>query len=141
MARQVLNSRRPSETFAVPVQMDFVEVKVLVTVGFDAAGNPMEVFCASFKAGTSLHAIVMDACILLSRLLQHGDGPSAVLRGMCQPYSLVGRIAEEVARYEMPKAPDEAEPQPVDPVPPTRWDNSGLAASHRPLFESLDKFD
>lgn len=101
MARQVLGSRRPSETFSVPVQMDHSEVKVLVTVGFDDVGNPMEVFCASFKAGTSLHAIVMDACILFSRLLQHGDRPSAVLRGMCQPYSLVGRIAEEVARYEI----------------------------------------
>lgn len=125
MARQVLDSRRPSETFAVPVQMDHSEVKVLVTVGFDPQGNPMEVFCASFKAGTSLHAIVMDACILYSRLLQYGDRPSVILRGMCQPYSLVGRIAEEVARYEIPKASGEAEPLPIEPVGPKSFTPTG----------------
>lgn len=80
--------------------MDGLEKMILVTVGFDDHG-PREVFCADFKAGTAMHSIVMDACILLSRLLQHGDSPDDILAGMSgggderdHKRSLIGRIAE-----------------------------------------------
>lgn len=101
MVRQVLPSRRPSATSKVYVTMDNgKEIKILITIGFDPQGRPAEVFCADFKAGTALHAIVMDACICLSRLLQHGDTPKDILRSMCRPHSLLGTIASEVAEFE-----------------------------------------
>lgn len=99
MARDRLPDRRPSETLVVPVVVDGREVRILVTVGFADAGMtvPREVFCADWKAGTSLHAIVMDACILMSRLLQHGDRPDELAGTLCQPPSLVGTIARAVS--------------------------------------------
>jgi len=95
--------------------------KVLITIGFDAANNPIEVFCADFKAGTSLHSIVMDACILFSRLLQHGDEPDDLEHSMCQPHSLLGSIASAVAKYQVRKPPvsdgDDAPSLPPRPLP------------------------
>lgn len=122
MARQVLPSRRPSVTSKVRVLMDNErEIKILITIGFDPAGRPAEVFCADFKAGTALHSIVMDACICFSRLLQHGDTPKDILRGMSAPLSLLGAIASAVAEFECPpdtgKTEPEPEPEPVRPRP------------------------
>lgn len=110
MTRTRLADRRYSETHRVEVEMDLKPKIILVTIGFDERGRPSEVFCADFKAGTSMHGIVMDACIVLSRLLQHGDDPADILRGMSggpadaiegmadadHRRSLIGRIAEIV---------------------------------------------
>jgi hypothetical protein len=76
------------------------EVHMLVTVGFDNLDKPREVFCASFKAGTTMNAVVMDACILLSRLLQHGDVAAELEATMSQPHSMMGAIAAAVAECE-----------------------------------------
>jgi hypothetical protein len=75
-------------------------INLLVTVGFGDSGLPSEVFCADFKAGSDLHAAVTDACILLSRLLQHGDAPGELVASMCSPPSLIGTIARAVAEEE-----------------------------------------
>lgn len=115
--RQRLPDRRPSVTERVAVTLDGgKDTYVIVTVGFEdmEMKKPREVFCADFKAGTSLHAIVMDACILLSRLLQHGDTPQELASSLCQPHSLVGTIAAHVVRlcepgihvHEIAPAPD-----------------------------------
>jgi hypothetical protein len=64
-----------------------------VTFGFDENGELREVFCADFKAGSDMHAVVTDACILLSRLLQHGDSSTELARTLCNPPSLIGSIA------------------------------------------------
>jgi len=98
--RTRLPDRRPSLTTPVRVPMDGgKEIEITITVGFAdrEMREPREVFCNDFKAGTSLHAIVMDACILLSRCLQHGDHPAELARTCCQPPSLVGAIAACVA--------------------------------------------
>lgn len=100
MTRHVLPERRANITAKVHVEMDGNVKDILITIGFDNDGKPREVFCADFKAGTSIHAIVMDACILFSRLLQHDDTPSDLLSSMCQPHSLIGMIAATVAQYE-----------------------------------------
>jgi hypothetical protein len=91
------------------------EVHVLITVGFDEEGEPKEVFCASFKSGTTMNSIVMDACILFSRLLQHGDLPPDLLASMCQPPSLIGAIAAAVAECKGPRRPSLGWAAPVDP--------------------------
>lgn len=89
-------NRRFSATRKIPVTLEGKDHMVTVTVGF-LDGRPIEVFCASFKVGTSLNAIVGDACILLSRLLQHGDGPEELAKTLCTPPSLIGRVAQAVA--------------------------------------------
>jgi hypothetical protein len=77
------------------------EISLTVTFGFDGADNVREVFCADFKAGSDLHAVVMDACILLSRLLQHGDPPEELASTLCEPPSLVGCIARAVSLVQL----------------------------------------
>lgn len=72
------------------------QLKFIVTFGFDRNHDVREVFCADFKAGSDTHSIITDACILLSRLLQHGDSPSELLASMCFPRSLIGTIAAAI---------------------------------------------
>lgn len=69
------------------------EFGIEITMGFDGIGIK-EVFCASFKAGSDNQAIVSDACILVSRLLQHGNTPADILKSMCSPPSLIGQICQ-----------------------------------------------
>jgi hypothetical protein len=99
MARDKLSDRRFSATMPVVVDIDGHEHKILITVGFRDGDRklPAEVFCASFKAGTGLNHIVSDSCVLLSRLMQHGDAPAELAKSLCQPPSLIGVIAAAVA--------------------------------------------
>jgi hypothetical protein len=93
--RTRLADRRASVTSRVIFAMaDGKEIGLTVTFGLDQEGNVREAFCADFKAGSDLHAIVMDSCILLSRLLQHGDAPEELARTLCAPPSLIGCIAK-----------------------------------------------
>ena len=100
MTRAHLPSRRLNQTCKVRYLFSSgqKEMDILITVGYDERHRAKEVFCADFKAGSDLHAIVMDACIPLSRLLQHGDTPDELARSMCEPHSLLGTIAAAVAR-------------------------------------------
>lgn len=100
--RQKLDDRRPNVTCSVVWTSSHENaIKLLITVGFDKyTGKVQEVFCADFKAGSDLHAIVMDACILFSRLLQHGDTPAELAASMCSPPSMLGTIAAAVAAIE-----------------------------------------
>jgi hypothetical protein len=81
----------------VPISEEGKTQEVIVTVGFDLEGKPREVFCADWKSGAAMHSIVIDACILLSRLLQHGDSPADLAVTLCQPPSVLGAIAAHVA--------------------------------------------
>jgi hypothetical protein len=100
MTRHKLPARRPSITTRAPVTLDEgIQWVLLLTIGFrdDEHKVPAEVFCSSFKVGTSMNSIVSDACILLSRLYQHGDSPHDIADSLCEPPSLVGQIATIVA--------------------------------------------
>ena len=96
-----LPDRRRSTTIEVEAVLDNNHrQKLIVTVGFGDDGRPMEVFCASFRAGTAMNFIVMDACILISRLLQHGDDPRDILQTLrSDTLSLIGVIAEAVSKF------------------------------------------
>lgn len=99
MARAKLSDRRASVTIRVDhAWAGGNEVSVLVTLGYDPLGNVREVFSADFKSGTDLYFIITDACILLSRLLQHGDTPAEIAASMCSPASLIGTIAAAIVR-------------------------------------------
>jgi len=106
MTRPSLPPRRPSVTEKITIVMaSGSEFQVLITVGFadDAMQRPIEVFCADFKAGTDLHSMVMDSCIALSRLLQHGDDPEELAKSFSKPRSMLGFIAMEVSKMKGPK--------------------------------------
>ena len=95
--RSKLPDRRRSLNIKLPVTLDAgKQVIIVITVGFDRDRRPMEVFCADFKAGTTLHSTVMDACILLSRLYQHGDNPDELAKTLTEG-SLISKIAQAVA--------------------------------------------
>ena len=122
MTRGKIPDRRPNETFNLTYTSYSGTARTLiVTVGFDRDAKPFEVFCASFKVGTDTNAIVSDACIMMSRLLQHGETPAEIARGMCQPHSLLGQIAAALVRYEPSREPGE----PADPPRPPSFSPAG----------------
>lgn len=110
MTRQRLPDRRINATRKVTwATYGGNEQTILVTFGFKkrllspeqvAAGEHniyriAEVFCADFKAGSDTQAIVTDACVLISRLLQSSNDTVADLRAsMCEPPSLIGCILQ-----------------------------------------------
>ena len=103
MSREKLSNRRSSITHRIAMDMDGKEVILLITVGYDTAiypPQPREVFCANFKVGTSLHAIVMDSCILLSLLLQHGEDPKSIAARLT-PGSLLETLCNGVLLDEL----------------------------------------
>lgn len=101
MSRVKLADRRAAITRKIVASMDGgKEVDILITVGFDENQKAKEVFCAAFKSGTALHGMVMDFCVMLSRLLQHGDSPRELAASCCEGPSLVGQIAQAVAEME-----------------------------------------
>lgn len=105
MTRQRLPDRRLNATRKVTwMTYGGNEQTILVTFGFRLAPNVAEygvryeiaeVFCADFKAGSDTQAIVTDACVLISRLLQSSNDTVADLRAsMCEPPSLIGCILQ-----------------------------------------------
>lgn len=76
-----------------------------VTIGFDVARDKIgEVFTHGAKAGSAMDAILDDACVALSLLLQHGVEPSALASSMGRlgdrkaPASIIGALADLIAR-------------------------------------------
>ena len=108
MTRQRLPDRRASVTDRVEFDSAGRTYRVHVTVGFDAAGAPREVFCAAWKSGAELQSIVIDACILMSRLLQHGDDPVEIAATLCRPPSVLGQVAAVVAAHSAERASETA---------------------------------
>ena len=99
--RTKLPTRRSSANLAITFKSAAgKDIKLLITVGYDEEHKIREVFCANFQSGSDNHALVMDACILLSRLLQHGDTPTELVKSMCSPPSLIGTIAQAILQEE-----------------------------------------
>lgn len=76
MSRQPLPNRRPNLTTAT----DWNGHEFTVTVGFDAKGNPGEVFAQHAKG--DMAAMLADACVLISIGLQHGITPEALAKSL-----------------------------------------------------------
>ena len=100
MPRERLPDRRPNQT------MDLVYDGTLyaVTVGFQPdTGEPREIFTHGARVGSNMDAILDDACILLSILLQHRVEPAALARSMGrlgrggQAASVIGALAGMLA--------------------------------------------
>lgn len=78
------------------------QIKMLVTFGLDAEHKRViELFCADFKAGTDQHTLVMDVCVMLSLLMQHGYEPKNLLSRLAGvPRSLAGQLMEAAVKVE-----------------------------------------
>ena len=53
-----------------------------VCVGYDDAGQPLEVFADGQKTGSTMAAFIDDACIVISIALQHGIAPAVLARSL-----------------------------------------------------------
>jgi hypothetical protein len=105
MNRQRLPDRRPSST---TVLMHGGR-SYSVTIGFDSANERVgEVFTHGAKVGSNMDAILDDACIALSLLLQHGVEPASLASSMGRlgdgstPASIIGALADLLAREAQP---------------------------------------
>lgn len=93
--REKLPERRPAVNQVIKFKsVAGHEIELIITIGYGNQSQVREVFCADFKAGSDNQAIVSDACILLSRLLQYGNTPADILKSMCSPPSLIGQICQ-----------------------------------------------
>ena len=96
MTRTPLPFRRENET----IDLIFGNQTFAVTIGFRRDGSPGEVFVYGAKVGSDLHAMLSDACIVVSLLLQHGVQPAALAHSMGRagngviPASLIGALTD-----------------------------------------------
>jgi hypothetical protein len=92
--------RLPERRIADTRELLFDNMQFTVTVGVFPDGRPGEVFARCGKAGSQLDGLIDDACVLVSRLLQHGEAPSILVRSLGRdgdrPASVIGAIAEIV---------------------------------------------
>lgn len=77
MTRTALPTRRPNVTTDAIWQ----DHQITVTVGFDLAGCPREVF-ADAKRGGAMQATLADACVLISIALQHDVAPTDLSKSL-----------------------------------------------------------
>ena len=96
--RESLSQRRPSLT----VDLNFGGRRYAATIGYFPDGRPSEVFAKGAKIGSGMDAILDDASILVSLLLQHGVEPAAISKSMSrirdgEAASVVGALANLIA--------------------------------------------
>ena len=72
----------------------------MVTIGFYADGRPGEVFTHGARSGSSLDALLADACVVVSCLIQHGAEPRELAASMgrlgnAESASVIGAVVEQ----------------------------------------------
>jgi hypothetical protein len=79
--------------------------------GPDAIGEkrPGEVFVHGVRTGSSLDALLADACVVVSCLLQHGVEPRELAHSMgrlgnAEPASIIGAVVDLAAAAAVPTA-------------------------------------
>lgn len=88
-------TKLPSRRQQVIENIDAHGWQLTLGVGFAPDGTAREIFLDGFKSGQDIEALLDDACILASMLLQHG-------------YS-AAQLADKLGR-EGPQSPDQASP-------------------------------
>jgi hypothetical protein len=110
MSRQRLPDRRAAET----VQLEHGGTRFMVTIGFYPDGRPGEVFVYGVRTGSSLDALLADACVVISCLMQHGVEPRELAHSMgrlgnAKPASIIGAVIDlAAAMSQASKATEEA---------------------------------
>jgi hypothetical protein len=98
MTRQRLPNRRAAET----VMLEHDGARFMVTIGFYPDGRPGEVFTHGARSGSNLDALLADACVVVSYLIQHGVEPGELAGSMgrlgnTKPASVIGAVIDLVA--------------------------------------------
>jgi hypothetical protein len=98
MTRVRLPNRRPAET----VMLEHDGARFMVTIGFYPDGRPGEVFTHGARSGSNMDALLADACVVVSCLIQHGVEPSNLAGSMgrlgnTKPASVIGAVVDLVA--------------------------------------------
>lgn len=98
MSRIRLPDRRAAETIA----LEHDGARFMVTIGFYPDGRPGEVFVHGARSGSGMDALLADACVVVSCLIQHGAVPGDLAASMgrlgdAQPASIIGAVIDLVA--------------------------------------------
>jgi hypothetical protein len=94
--------RLPNRRAAMTIGIEHGGQQFTVTVGFYPDNRPGEVFTHGIKTGSSLDALLADACVLVSVLMQHGITPvelasSTGRQGGGGPASVIGAVLDLLA--------------------------------------------
>ena len=73
-----------------------------MTIGFYPDGRPGEVFTHGIRSGSNLDALLADACVVVSCLMQHGVEPREIAGSMgrlgnAEPASIIGAVIDLAA--------------------------------------------
>ena len=95
--------RLPNRRFAETVELEHGGTQFMVTIGFYPDGRPGEVFTHGARSGSNLDALLADACVVVSCLIQHGAEPRDLAASMgrlgnAEPASVIGAVVDLVAR-------------------------------------------
>jgi hypothetical protein len=110
MTRMRLPDRRLAET----IDLEHGGMRFSVTVGFYPDGQPAEVCTHGAKAGSTIDALLDDACVVVSLLIQHGvqlrDLAGSMGRlGDGHPASVIGAVVDLVAAASVRESDETAE--------------------------------
>jgi len=103
MTRTRLPDRRSAET----ARLEYDGTQFMVTIGFYPDGRPGEVFTHGARSGSNMDALLADACVVVSCLIQHGVEPRALASSMgrlgtAEPASVIGAVVDLVATVANP---------------------------------------
>jgi hypothetical protein len=107
-------ARLPDRRFAETVVLEHSGTRFMVTVGFYPDGRPGEVFTHGARSGSNLDALLADACVVVSCLIQHGVEPRDLAASMgrlgsAEPASIIGAVIDlAAAMSQAPQVPAEA---------------------------------
>src|ERR1700755_3366759 len=98
MTRQRLPDRRAAQTVA----LEHGGARFMVTIGFYPDGRPGEVFTHGIRSGSNLDALLADACVVVSCLIQHDIEPCEIASSMgrlgnAEPASIIGAVIDLTA--------------------------------------------
>jgi len=110
MTRQRLPDRRAAET----VHLEHGGMRFLVTIGFYPDGRAGEVFLHGMRSGSALDALLGDACLVVSCLIQHGAEPRQIANSMgrlgnSEPASIIGAVIDLIAAVNVADSTEIAE--------------------------------
>ena len=94
--------RLPDRRFAETVALKHGGTRFMVTIGFYPDGRPGEVFTHGARSGSNLDALLADACVIVSCLIQYGAEPRELSASMgrlgnAEPASVIGAVLDLVA--------------------------------------------
>src|SRR5262245_64551842 len=100
--------RLPNRRFAETIALEHGGTRFMGTIGCYPDGRPGEVFTHGARSGSALDALLADACVVVSCLIQHGVQPRDLAASMgrfgnAEPASVIGAVIDLVAARTAPK--------------------------------------